>query len=229
MLASIFATAVRKTRNVLLLTFFFVAAMGFSSEVERLSEDGAMLAQLTARARQVELMAHLDRARSAAIKKILGIIETYNAGMPGKQKLMVASTIYEMDLKYDNLDVDLICATITHETAFSWNPSVVSPAGALGMMQIMPYVGKILSTNEGLEWTTATEVLFDPVKNIRLGCGYLSSLIELYQMDGGLAAYNGGETRAARWLASGRDDQVLYEETRTYVPAILRLYDIYKN
>ena len=72
-------------------------------------------------------------------------------------------------------------------------------------------------------------MLFDPVRNIRMGCRYLSMLIEVYHIDGGLAAYNGGSDRAERWLASGRNDEVLFEETRGYIPAILKLYDTYKN
>ena len=32
-----------------------------------------------------------------------------------------------MEVKYENLNVDLICATITHESARTWDPKVVSP------------------------------------------------------------------------------------------------------
>jgi soluble lytic murein transglycosylase-like protein len=54
-------------------------------------------------------------------------------------------------------------------------------------------------------------------------------LIENYHLDGGLAAYNGGEYRAAKWLKSGRKNSVLAMETRGYVPAILKLYDNFRN
>ncbi len=54
-------------------------------------------------------------------------------------------------------------------------------------------------------------------------------LIESYQLVGGLAAYNGGEKRVALWLARGRDNTVLYRETRRYIPAVLRFYEIFKT
>jgi soluble lytic murein transglycosylase len=96
-------------------------------------------------------------------------------------------------------------------------------------MQIMPGTGKFLARMAGLKWTSAEDILFDPVINIRLGCHYLSHLIELYEVDGGLAAYNGGGQKAALWLSKGRARGVLYQETQNYVPAVLALYDEFKN
>ncbi|MFQ5641193.1 MAG: lytic transglycosylase domain-containing protein, partial [bacterium] len=125
--------------------------------------------------------------------------------------------------------IDLICATITHESAFTWDRSVTSPVGAMGLMQIMPETGYFLSKLEGVIWTTPEDILYNPTLNIRLGCRYLSRLIELYNLDDGLAAYNGGERQVVKWLASGRDNTVLFEETREYVPSILKLYNTYRN
>jgi len=62
----------------------------------------------------------------------------FNKEMPAAKKQAIADEILEMTLKYPNLDVDLICATITHESDRSWNPKIVSKAGAMGLMQIMP-------------------------------------------------------------------------------------------
>ena len=170
-----------------------------------------------------------DSARASAVVKVTRIIDTYNERLDQNLKYQIANEIYEMSLKYDNLDIDLICATITHESALTWRANVISPAGAMGLMQIMPYMGRVLSKEEGIEWSNADEVLNNPVYNIRLGCRYLSSLIDNYHLDGGLAAYNGGEYRAAKWLKSGRNNTMLAMETRGYVPAILRLYDTFRN
>jgi len=211
------------------MTLFFVSKMSFSREINRQQTEAKLSQGLRVLEVQVQKAASLDQSRRAALKKITSIIDRYNETMSETQKAQVAGTIYEMSLKYQNLDLDLICATITHESALTWDPTVVSPAGALGLMQIMPYMGAVLCKNEGIEWTSAEKILFDPVSNIRMGCRYLSSLIELYEVDGGLAAYNGGAVRAAMWLASGRDNEVLYEETRGYIPAILKLYDTYRN
>lgn len=171
----------------------------------------------------------IDSVRAGHLQKIYNIIDKYNPGLSNGDRFAIADEIYKMSIKYDNLDVDLICATISHESAFTWRSDVVSRAGALGLMQIMPNTGYFLSQHEGIPWTNARDVLFNPIHNIRMGCRYLSSLIDLYQIDGGLAAYNGGQTQAAKWLASGRDNTVLVAETRDYVPAILSLYETYRN
>jgi len=167
----------------------------------------------------------IDTIRQFKIQKIMTIFNQYNETMNLERKYEIANEIFEMSVKYSNLDVDLICATITHESALTWNPRVVSQAGAMGLMQIMPATGVFLSQDEGIQWTTPEEILFDPIINIRLGCRYLSALIHAYEIDGGLAAYNGGERRAALWIKNNRQDEsVLCEETRGYVPAVLKLY-----
>jgi soluble lytic murein transglycosylase len=171
----------------------------------------------------------VDRDKQSQVGRVLAIIDRHNPELTPEVKRKIAETIYEVSVKYENLDVDLICATITHESAHTWRPDVISPAGAMGLMQIMPATGQFLAELEGIRWTRAEEILYDPILNIRLGSRYLSSLIEQYELDGGLAAYNGGERRALMWLAQGRDDRVLWKETRAYIPAILRLYDQFRD
>lgn len=182
--------------------------------------------------KEVEILdsfARIDKVRIANINKVVSVINRFNPNMPNALKYKIASEINDATMKYENLDVDLICATITHESAMSWNPNVVSPVGALGLMQIMPATGKFLANIEGLQWTSARDILFDPVVNIRLGSRYLSSLIEMYEIDGGLAAYNGGGKRAAKWLAQNRAHGVLFKETQNYVPAVLSLYEEFQT
>lgn len=182
--------------------------------------------------KQVDLIssyAKIDKIRSENIRKVLSVLSRFNDSMSFETKYAIASEISAASMKYDNLDVDLLCATITHESAFSWEPTVISPAGALGLMQVMPETGEFLAKIEGLEWTTPEEILFDPVINIRLGSRYLSTLIELYDIEGGLAAYNGGGQRARMWLAQNRAEGILYQETQHYVPAVLALYEKFRN
>ena len=165
-----------------------------------------------------------DSARQHQIQRVMAIIEQYNPAMASERRYEIANEIYQMSIKYANLNVNLICATITHESALTWRPDIRSHMGAMGLMQIMPGTGVFLADDAGIPWTSPEAMLYDPIVNIRLGCRYLSTLISLYELDGGLAAYNGGEKSAARWLAGGRDDNLLAEETRGYVPAVLRLY-----
>lgn len=134
-----------------------------------------------------------------------------------------------MSVKYTNLDVDLICATITHESALTWNPEIKSHAGAIGLMQIMPATGMYLARFEEITWTSAEEILEDPIYNIRMGSRYLSTLISYYDLEGGLAAYNGGEKTASRWLANNKADGILYAETRDYIPAVKKLYKKFQD
>ncbi|MCG8607654.1 lytic transglycosylase domain-containing protein [bacterium] len=144
-------------------------------------------------------------------------------------KSKIAAEIYRMSLKYPNLDIDLICATITHESGRTWNPKSTSPAGALGLMQIMPATGQWLAKYEGINWTKAKDILYDPIYNIRMGSRYLSALIETYDLEGGLAAYNGGSKRVELWLAQNKAAGILWPETRTYVPHVLKIYKQYKS
>jgi soluble lytic murein transglycosylase len=132
-----------------------------------------------------------------------------------------------MSRKYSGLEVELVCATITHETG--WNPEAVSSSGALGLMQILPSTGIHLAREEEITWSTAEKILFDPIWNIRLGCRYLARLVKAYELDAGLAAYNGGERQAQRWLSSGRASGILHAETAAYVPSVLRIYKRYRH
>ncbi|MGH7453862.1 MAG: lytic transglycosylase domain-containing protein [bacterium] len=141
----------------------------------------------------------------------------------------IIAEIYEMSRKYSRLDVELICATITHESGRTWNPEAISPAGALGLMQILPTTGIYLAKVEGLVWTSAESILFDPIYNLRLGCRYLAELISTYGVEAGLAAYNGGDRQAKLWLQGGRANQLLHAETAYYVPAVLRIYEEYRR
>ena len=171
---------------------------------------------------------NIDSVRQYKIQKIMKIIRSHNPSLSSDEVYSIASEIYEMSIKYTNIDVDLLCAVITHESAGKWDPQIVSKAGAMGLMQIMPVTGFFLSEYEGISWTSPEKIFFNPIYNIRLGARYLSMLIEKYGLDGGLAAYNGGEKQAAVWLKNGKDDKYLCAETRGYIPAVHKLYDEYQ-
>lgn len=170
-----------------------------------------------------------DSVRQYKLQKIMKIAREKNPDLNSIEAYDIASEIYEMDIRYSNLDVDLICAVITHESANTWQSNIVSPAGAMGLMQIMPVTGIFLADYEDITWSSPQDVLFNAVYNIRMGCRLLSALIDQYGLDGALAAYNGGERLASRWLANGKDDSYLWKETREYIPAVLSLYDNYQN
>ena len=191
--------------------------------------DNGKVLELGKSVQAIEALAQFNNSYQNNEQKIVTIMNRFNKKMPAAMKQAIAGEILEMTFKYPNLDVDLICATITHESARSWNPKVVSKAGAMGLMQIMPRTGMWLARFEGVEWTSTEEVLFDPIHNIRLGTRYLSKLISTYDLEGGLAAYNGGWKRAKKWLANDKADGILWAETRSYIPHVLKLYDKYRG
>ena len=210
-----------------LFTAIFITTVSFSYKYYDREEKYCKLDEIEANITDVRGTMDLLTLRQQNIQKVIKIIELYNKDMSEKQKLAIANEINKMCLKYTNLNVDIICATITHESALTWQTDIVSPAGAMGLMQIMPETGLYLTKEEGITWKSDEEILFNPIYNIRLGCRYLSILIKQYEVDGALAAYNGGEERAKLWLKnrlSKTDWTLLWKETRTYVPTVLKFY-----
>jgi soluble lytic murein transglycosylase len=206
-----------------------ISAIGFKISNYSMIYEFTTLDHIESDIIEMENAVQVTHDRETTIKRIMDLIDEYNESMPASQKYSIANEIYEMDVKYDNLNVNLICATITHESAVTWDPHVVSDKGAMGLMQIMPTTGRFLAQYEGIKWTTPSEILFDPITNIRMGSRYLSALIEIYGVEGGLAAYNGGEKRAAMWLANNKAPGILWRETQNYVPAVMRLYNMYRD
>lgn len=217
-----------------LLTFgscfivFSVLVFAFTQVYRMYKRDFSRMEKLSQEVVDLRSAMNIDSVRQYKLQKIMKIINSHNPGLSSAEKYDVASEIYEMTTKYTNLDIDLLCAVITHESAGTWDPRVVSKAGAMGLMQIMPVTGFFLARYEDISWTDLEDVIFNPIYNIRMGARFLSMLIEQYELDGALAAYNGGEKQAALWLKNGKDDQYLWSETREYIPAINKLYNEYQ-
>lgn len=222
----------KKAKLFLIITLIVISSLtlaSFSFKFFTIDKATEQIKNIESALIQIKAAMNVDSVRQYNLQKAITLINRYNPSISGETRYNIANEIYEMSIKYANLDVDLICATISHESAYTWKTDIVSKAGAMGLMQIMPATGIFLADAEGIQWTKAEDTLFNPIYNIRLGCRYLSTLITLYELDGGLAAYNGGERRAALWLKKGKDNSVLWEETRDYVPAVLQLYEEYTN
>ncbi len=219
---------VKRGLVTVLLLFAGMGLVGFSVGYVVDARMTTRIQQLEQRVAELQAVVDADALRNYSIQKVISIIDRYNPGMPSQEKFRIANEIYNLSLQYDNLSIDLLCAVITHETGGTWNPRVVSPAGAMGLMQVMPSTGRYVAQMEGIPWTSAEDVLFDPIKNLKIGARYLSDLVSEYGLEGALAAYNGGARRASRWLASGKQDHILFGETRRYVPAIVKLYEEYR-
>jgi soluble lytic murein transglycosylase-like protein len=104
----------------------------------------------------------------------------------------------------------LLHAVIQTESAY--NPSAVSRAGAVGLMQLMPDTAR----RYGVYNRT------DPTQNVDAGSRYLKDLLDMFNYNLGLAvaAYNAGENAVIRYNNSIPP----YRETQNYVRQVLSLY-----
>lgn len=150
---------------------------------------------------------------------------------------------YVLPLKYSEyvekyseqygVDKYLVYAVIHSESSFE--SEALSHKDAKGLMQITPDTGKWAAEIIGIE-DFDEEDLFDPETNIRIGCWYISRLMN--QFDGiektAVAAYNAGSGKVAGWLsdkaysADGKNlDTIPYEETLKYVKRVDLIYKMY--
>jgi soluble lytic murein transglycosylase len=126
------------------------------------------------------------------------------------------------------IDPYLIASIIRQESGFE--PTTVSNADAVGIMQIMPAEAAAIATRAGLPAPTR-EQLFDPKLNIAVGVAEFSQKLaaEHGNTTLAIAAYNAGEDAVGKWIAQTPvDDEDLfvesipYAETRLYVKTVSR-------
>lgn len=114
----------------------------------------------------------------------------------------------------------------------NFEESAVSSAGAVGLMQLLPSTAQFIAERSGIPFLP--ERLFDGEYNTRLGCAYLAYLLERFEEETALAAYNAGEGTVQGWLSDPRcsEDgrtlfQIPYAETRRYLKKISFFRKIY--
>lgn len=119
---------------------------------------------------------------------------------------------------------ELVYAVIWTESKFE--PSAVSAAGAVGLMQLTPDTYAWLCEKRGEDICD----LFDPNTNIDYGCYNLSLLFSRYESDWmAIAAYNAGRARVDSWLEGGLDKGgIPYKETRRFVTQVEAVKILYR-
>ena len=128
---------------------------------------------------------------------------------------------------------ELAAALIRQESMFT--PGATSVAGARGLMQVMPDVGRTVARSLRFPvWDPV--LLYQADVNVQLGMAHLDELVERYdETVKVLAGYNAGISRVERW--SDREgvsdpeifaERIPYSETRDYVRIIQRNQDYYR-
>ena len=134
---------------------------------------------------------------------------------------------------------ELVLAIARRESEF--DPGVVSPVGARGLMQVMPRTAEEVSGWLGVDYSES-RLLSDPVYNTVLGAAYLERLAR--QFDGNAvmmaAGYNAGPSRPVRWMEERGDprrgemdiidwiEHIPFTETRNYVMRVTESLPIYR-
>ena len=123
------------------------------------------------------------------------------------------ASIMSIARRYD-VNPALVKAVIHAESAF--NPKAKSRAGAIGLMQLMPFTAKRYGVEDP----------YNPEENIRGGVKYLRMLLNRYNNEHrlALAAYNAGEDIVDRHKVIPS-----YTETITYVDRVEKLFIIYSE
>ncbi|MEO6434001.1 MAG: lytic transglycosylase domain-containing protein [Sphingomicrobium sp.] len=134
------------------------------------------------------------------------------------------------------VDPALAFGHIVQESTFK--RAVVSHAGAVGLMQVMPTTAQMISQRRGLPYSQT--VLTNPTYNLEYGQTFIE-MMRANSATGGqlprvIASYNAGPLPVGRWASiNDKGDPLLwieslsYWETRYYVPAVLRNMWVYQG
>ena len=133
-----------------------------------------------------------------------------------------------------NLSPTVVASIINVESRF--NKDAKSKAGAIGLMQITPNTAIYICQLNHIQFDEKND-LYNPEKNIKIGCMYFRYLLNKFQdFDNSIYAYNAGETTVNNWLKNTKYSQdkkhlkdVPYNETKNYLIKINKNIKIYKN
>jgi soluble lytic murein transglycosylase len=156
-----------------------------------------------------------------------------------EERREVRPRAYESDveaaaLKY-GVDPNLLFAVMRVESVY--HRQIVSHAGAIGLMQIMPRTGRLISRELGVEDFDTIDLL-NPRTNLEFAAWYLSSLIKRFdgRLPLAIASYNGGPHNVRVWMSGYPPtmpldaflERIPFEETHRYVRRVLTHYAAYR-
>lgn len=137
------------------------------------------------------------------------------------------------------LEPALTLAITRQESQF--DPKVVSPAGARGLMQLLPATAKQVAKRYALAYSE--KLLENPSTNLTLGSNYLGQLINGWDNSYvlGIASYNAGPANVRKWVAQMGTppkslepaldwiESIPFDETRNYVMRVIENANIYRS
>ena len=146
------------------------------------------------------------------------------------------------DLAKTSLPVptDLVKAIARRESEF--DPAVVSPADARGLMQVLPGTGQMMARKLNVPFD-AGDLTRNPGLNARLGAAYLAELRDEFGPSLALVAagYNAGPGRPRQWIPRFGDprdvsvdfvtwvESVPFAETRNYIMRVAESLVVYRS
>jgi soluble lytic murein transglycosylase len=162
-----------------------------------------------------------------------------NRGLPFDHYAYPVSGIPQFRQFGPEVEPSIVYAIARQESAF--NPAVVSPAQAYGLMQVTPEAGRYVCKRAGVSFDL-NRMKTDPVYNAALGAAELGGLLEDYRGSYILtfAAYNAGRGSVKKWIdryGDPRDPSVdavdwveliPFSETRNYVQRIMENLQVYR-
>ena len=142
---------------------------------------------------------------------------TGDPSSPALQMMIIKSMLYAAGLKH-GVNPYLVMGLAWHESG--WQPSVVSSAGAVGIMQVMPAT----AAADGPALLNRTVNLYDPGDNIDMGTAILKNNLNRYNNDlaKALTAYYAGGSAVTEWGS-------LRADCRRYVWAVYNAAVMFKE
>jgi len=147
---------------------------------------------------------------------ILSLVRQHRAAASPDFQHAIVDAI-QLEALRAEVDPLLVASIVAKESSF--RTRVVSHKGAVGLMQLRPFVARDVSKRADVNWA-GVETLNSPQLNVRLGVSYYKELVDRFEGDvhKALTAYNYGPTRVARQLRQGT-----YRNS-SYAREILDLY-----
>jgi soluble lytic murein transglycosylase len=188
-----------------------------------------------------------DRTRALAARLALGLAVPQSAvaiartaGVAGQ---MLIREGWPMPLTPPSGGVEAAIAYGIMRQESSFDPTAISGAGAIGLMQLLPATARRTASKNGIRFDGNLE---NPAENMQLGTAYIQGLIADFGncLPLAIAAYNAGPSNVANWLAENGDpelghnlgganlidwvEEIPFSETRNYVQRVTESIVIYR-